>query len=311
MFRRLIPVLLCYLCMRRATAQTGYDTARILFPVNITEPDLLAQRQLDSFSKSFAGRQLLIYGYADYLGNTPANMQLAEGRAHNVATWLKRAGIREQDLLVVAGIGEVKRPGKNGKDGYPEDRCVLIFARRATAASAATALQHTALHKNTKEVTNSSAANNTENGLQSNMITAELGDIAHLKTGQSFPIRNLNFVYGERTLTPDSKPALDELYQAMKANPGLEIRLEGHICCADKAAMEQHKDADVHHLSAHRAQAVYNYLTGKGIDAGRMSYIGYGSTRPLINPEQTAADAAVNRRVEVRIIKNGQAKSSD
>jgi len=57
-------------------------------------------------------------------------------------------------------------------------------------------------------------------------------------------------------------------------------------------------------LSQNRAKAVYDYLAGKGIDAARLTWQGFGHSRPVIADEKTPDDAAKNKRVEIRIIEN-------
>ena len=50
-------------------------------------------------------------------------------------------------------------------------------------------------------------------------------------------------------------------------------------------------------LSCARSMAVREYLLQQGVAADRLSAYGFGSARPVV---PGAADAAVNRRVEVR-----------
>ena len=54
-------------------------------------------------------------------------------------------------------------------------------------------------------------------------------------------------------------------------------------------------------LSNNRALAVFNYLQAQGIDAGRMTAIGYGDTRPTASND-TEAGRAENRRTEFKIL---------
>jgi outer membrane protein OmpA-like peptidoglycan-associated protein len=54
-------------------------------------------------------------------------------------------------------------------------------------------------------------------------------------------------------------------------------------------------------LSNNRAQAVVKYLGGKGIEAPRLSFKGYGATKPIAD-NNTEEGRAQNRRTEVRVI---------
>ena len=53
-------------------------------------------------------------------------------------------------------------------------------------------------------------------------------------------------------------------------------------------------------LSKKRAEAVHDYLTGKGVDAERLTYEYYGMTRPIA-PNVTEEGRLMNRRVEFEI----------
>jgi len=55
-------------------------------------------------------------------------------------------------------------------------------------------------------------------------------------------------------------------------------------------------------LSEARAKAVRDYLVQMGIEASRIGYKGYGNSRPIAD-NQTAEGRALNRRIEIEIIK--------
>lgn len=50
-------------------------------------------------------------------------------------------------------------------------------------------------------------------------------------------------------------------------------------------------------LSQRRAAAVRNELISRGVPASRLTAVGYGQTKPLVDPEKTDEDRATNRRV--------------
>ncbi len=56
-------------------------------------------------------------------------------------------------------------------------------------------------------------------------------------------------------------------------------------------------------LSLKRARSVYNYLLEKGIDAARISYRGYGESKP-VSPNETEEGKALNRRTEITILES-------
>jgi outer membrane protein OmpA-like peptidoglycan-associated protein len=49
---------------------------------------------------------------------------------------------------------------------------------------------------------------------------------------------------------------------------------------------------------------VNDYLVKNGIDASRLTYKGYGHSRPKVSPEKSPADEQMNRRVEILVLDN-------
>jgi outer membrane protein OmpA-like peptidoglycan-associated protein len=90
----------------------------------------------------------------------------------------------------------------------------------------------------------------------------------------------------------------------MRQNPNLKISIEGHVCCIKDTPDALDIDTFEPQLSVNRAKAIYQYLTSRGIDTSRLSYIGYGRRRPMVDPELSEEDAEKNRRVEIRILEN-------
>ena len=112
--------------------------------------------------------------------------------------------------------------------------------------------------------------------------------------GDMITLDNLYFFNMSPRLLPRSKPILYDLLCAMQENPNLKIEIQGHICCQIKG--------DIYNLSTSRARAIYNFLVSQRINRKRLSYIGYGTTRPIHPiPEQTEQQENENRRVEILI----------
>lgn len=114
-----------------------------------------------------------------------------------------------------------------------------------------------------------------------------------LKVGESMVLRNIFFDTDKYTLKPESMTELQKLLDLLKKNPGLKVELGGHT---DNAGTPAHNLE----LSKNRAKAVYDYLILNGIAANRLSYEGYGLTRP-IDTNDTEQGRANNRRTEFRI----------
>jgi outer membrane protein OmpA-like peptidoglycan-associated protein len=98
------------------------------------------------------------------------------------------------------------------------------------------------------------------------------------------------FDTNKATIKKVSFPLLDEVAQALKDNPTIKVRIEGHTD-------SQGNDNFNMKLSQRRAESVRTYLIGKGIEADRMVPQGYGETVPIAD-NRTSAGRAQNRRVE-------------
>ena len=101
----------------------------------------------------------------------------------------------------------------------------------------------------------------------------------------------VSFVSGSAELTAAGQREA-QTFAAALGSPllnGARFTIEGHT----DAVGNRDYNLD---LSRRRAQAVVDYLVGKGADRSRFDVVGYGFDRPLSG---AAATAAVNRRVEV------------
>jgi outer membrane protein OmpA-like peptidoglycan-associated protein len=87
--------------------------------------------------------------------------------------------------------------------------------------------------------------------------------------------------------------ALDKVVDWFKTHPDAHAVIEGHTDSNASPAYNQT-------LSENRARAVFNYLVNKGVDASRLTWSGYGLTRP-VDTNATAAGRQRNRRVEIRV----------
>jgi OOP family OmpA-OmpF porin len=107
-------------------------------------------------------------------------------------------------------------------------------------------------------------------------------------------LKGVNFDFDKATLRPDAVVILDEAVAVLQKYPQLRVEVAGHTDSKGKDAYNQK-------LSERRAQAVYDYLTGKGIDASRLvGPNGYGETRP-IDTNDTEEGRANNRRTELNV----------
>ena len=86
-------------------------------------------------------------------------------------------------------------------------------------------------------------------------------------------IDNIFYDFDKATLRPESATSLDQLVTLLKENPNVTIELSAHTDY--KGSAEYNK-----RLSQRRAETVVNYLTEHGIEADRLTPVGYGKERP-------------------------------
>ncbi len=111
-----------------------------------------------------------------------------------------------------------------------------------------------------------------------------------LQVGQSVVLNNIFFPVDKYELKPQSEAELGVIIKLMEKNPGLKIEIQGHT---DNTGSEEKNRA----LSEARAKSVYSYLIEKGIDAERLSYKGYASSKPIAD-NTSEAGRSKNRRTE-------------
>jgi outer membrane protein OmpA-like peptidoglycan-associated protein len=101
---------------------------------------------------------------------------------------------------------------------------------------------------------------------------------------------NIQFAIDSSNLLPVSKIELDKLIQLLNDNSTVKIQILGHT---DNTGNEK----DNLLLSANRARTVAYYLLNNGIDSKRLSYKGFGSSKPIAD-NITEVGRAKNRRTE-------------
>jgi outer membrane protein OmpA-like peptidoglycan-associated protein len=104
----------------------------------------------------------------------------------------------------------------------------------------------------------------------------------------------IQFESGKATIRTVSYPVLDDIVMVLRDYPDIQVRIEGHTDNVGNDAMNLE-------LSKSRADAVFEYLIAKGVDARRLVTEGFGETRP-IDTNTTTTGKARNRRVEFHIL---------
>ena len=98
------------------------------------------------------------------------------------------------------------------------------------------------------------------------------------------------FDTGKATLKAASLPTLKMIFRLLNDDPDLKFSIEGHTDNQGNKGINQP-------LSEDRAEAVKNWLEGKGVDPARLKTAGFGDSKP-IDSNKTPEGRANNRRVE-------------
>ncbi len=117
-----------------------------------------------------------------------------------------------------------------------------------------------------------------------------------LKKKKKYKFKKILFVGGQSVLIPESHSSADALYQLMKRNKKLVIRIEGHVNGYSNGKEHGYQ------LSLDRAKTINDFLVKKGIDQNRISYIGKGASE-MLYPETSVEELAQeNRRIEIVVL---------
>jgi outer membrane protein OmpA-like peptidoglycan-associated protein len=104
------------------------------------------------------------------------------------------------------------------------------------------------------------------------------------------------FEFDKAELRPEGQRELDEITSEYRRGAdGSGLRIQGH---ADSRGSEPYNQE----LSRKRAQAVKNYLIGKGVPEAALDVEAYGEHRPAIPGADTEREHQQNRRVEFVIV---------
>ena len=118
-------------------------------------------------------------------------------------------------------------------------------------------------------------------------------ELEKVKPG-TFILENIFFEKSKSSLKKSSLVELNKVLKLMQINPDLKIQISGHT--------DSDGDDDFNlELSINRAKSVVNWLIENNIDQNRLSFKGYGETRP-IEENNSIANKAKNRRTELTII---------
>ena len=221
--------------------------------------------------------QIKIKGYTDFVGNHVFNNKLSKKRAQETYNFI----ISNYKFTAIAqqGLGEIdeKLDESNFEKGNSKHRKVDIILSYEKPKDIFVSLTRKQRY---------------------------LKKLPNLSVGEKIRIENIRFAISTANISKESIEDIDGIVKILKAYPKIKISIEGHVCCGD----EEEYISKIPHpenlsLSTERAKKIYNMFINKGINANRLSYKGYGFTRPLEYPENSIAIKKENRRIELKVIK--------
>ena len=118
-------------------------------------------------------------------------------------------------------------------------------------------------------------------------------DAPILKSDSLIVLNEFLFATNSSTLKVEQFSALDSIMDFLLSHPSLEVKISGHT---DNTGRESHNK----NLSTKRAEVVAEYLIENGVSENRVTFEGFGSSRPIA-PNNSNAGRNKNRRVELLI----------
>ena len=134
-------------------------------------------------------------------------------------------------------------------------------------------------------------------GASADLVVDRTFNLGEGGVGSVMKLEHLKFGLGEATILTESHTELDNLAKMLQDTPNIQVRLEGHTDYVGNPTANLN-------LSQMRVDAVKKYLIDKGVNAERIETKAFGGSQPLVQ-SSSSSERAVNRRVEVRIISDG------
>lgn len=115
-------------------------------------------------------------------------------------------------------------------------------------------------------------------------------EVRDVKVGEAYALNDIKYTTNSADIDETSQYILNEFIDYLKDHENIDVAIHGHTD-------DRGDKTDNMVLSTDRAYSVMQYLQKHGIDAGRLSFKGFGPTKP-IGSNSTEEGRAKNRRTE-------------
>jgi hypothetical protein len=136
MYRLLLLIILfSFPGLSQALAQRATDTFKLYFDLNAPALSESMERKIDLLifnDKLISGSNIMIVGYADYLGTETYNNNLSYKRAQNVKEYLVKYGMNANDITLCLGKGKIERAGMTAKIRLPHRQACRYCGQQYT-----------------------------------------------------------------------------------------------------------------------------------------------------------------------------------
>ena len=106
--------------------------------------------------------------------------------------------------------------------------------------------------------------------------------------------KKINFERRSTAITAESKTVVEEIAKILNDNPTLKVEISGHTDSRGSDSLNKK-------ISQDRATSVRDILISLGINKDRVTAIGYGEEKPLVQDDENGL-SEINRRVEFNIL---------
>jgi len=246
------------------------------YPINTEGEELglfVSTQGKVAYYSSYQNGNWNIYSFELYEQARPKEVLILKGQLKNE----KNEAVKEGEIEIAYGNSGKKTTLEVSKDDgnyaavveVTKDEAVTVTLKKEGSAFSSKVITPESLNTNSLKVD----------------MTAQT-----LKAGQSYNIEDLLFETDSYALQKNSTLIIERFSEYLKENPTFKIAIHGHT---DDVG----DDAKNLKLSENRAKAVVEYLVQQGVSKERLTYQGFGESKPKF-PNTSNENRAKNRRTE-------------